>query len=67
MSEVSEDILSQPDQSVEAPSKVSEHTEPLQPVLKEESDDDKKEPVREGEVEQRTTAEEERLTGKRLH
>lgn len=68
----SEDILSYVDQSVEVPSKLwnpSEHLQQNKDVapLREDTDDDKKDKAIEGEVELRTTAEEERLTGKRLH
>ncbi len=68
----SEDILSQADQSVEVPSKLwnpSEHLQQNNDVapLREGTEDDKEDKAIEGEVELRTTAEEERLTGKRLH
>ena len=64
----SEDILSQADQSVEVPSKLwnpSEHLQQNNDVapLREGTEDDKEDKA----IELRTTAEEERLTGKRLH
>lgn len=68
----SEDILSQADQqSVEVPYKQSDHSELIQQKddapYRKDTDDDKKDKAIDAEVELRTTAEEERLTGKRLH
>ena len=68
----SDDILSQADeQSVEVPYKQSDHSEHIQQKddapYRKDTDDDKKDKAIDAEVELRTTAEEERLTGKRLH